>query len=91
MDTISSLLDSAMDRVLRELTLHEIGSPEYAKRLNALSELQRMKDNNTPASVSKDTVAIVGANLLGILMIIMHEHLHPITTKAIGLLIKPRI
>lgn len=90
METSSSLLDDAITRVLRDLSHHPVGSQEYVKTLGILSQLEKMKENNTPPSISKDTLAIVGANILGIFMILMHEHLHPISTKAIGLLLKPK-
>ena len=41
--------------------------------------------------ISPDTLLIVGANLLGILLILNHERLDIISTKALGFVIKGRV
>ena len=41
--------------------------------------------------ISPDTILIVGANLLGILLILNHERLDIISTKALGFVIKGRV
>jgi len=41
--------------------------------------------------VSRDTLAVIGANLLGILMIIKHENVNVITSRAMGLILSPRV
>lgn len=45
----------------------------------------------TPWKVSPDTLLIVGANLLGIMLILNHERLDIISTKALGFVIKGRV
>ena len=47
-----------------------------------------MMDKEKPSSVSKDAMLTVGANLLGIVLIIKHEHVNVITSKALGLVIR---
>jgi hypothetical protein len=84
-----TLLDEAIERALRDLNNHAVGSPEYVKTVDMLYWLNEMKEDPSPR-VSKDTMLIVGGNLLGILMIINHEHLNPIVSKAMSLLLKPR-
>ena len=86
-----SLIDMALDRAIREMNRHEIGSTEYAKRLDIVIKLHKMKEEEKPSFVSKDTMAIIGANLLGIFMIIQHEHVNVIASKAMNLVLKPRI
>lgn len=83
-------LDNAIDVALLKLSDHEVGSEEYNKILDAVSKLHKMKEDETPNRLSKDTIAIVGANLLGIMMIIRHEHVNVVTSKAMGLVIRPR-
>lgn len=82
-------LERAIDRALRELTHHEIDSEEYAKKLEMVIKLHGIKDRG-PEPVSKDTLAIVGANLLGIVMIIKHEYVNVVTSRAMSLILKPR-
>ena len=86
-----TLLEREFERALRELSKHEVGSQEYAKTLKMVVDLHRLKEVEKPSPMSKDTVITVGANLMSILMIIHHEHLNPITTRALGLVLKPKI
>lgn len=84
-------LEVAVNRAIRKLNVMETGSEEYEATLAALVKLHKMKEDEKPESVSKDTMLIVGANLVGILMIISHEHVNVVTSKAIGLLLRPRL
>lgn len=84
------LLDLALNRAVRELDRHEMDSDGYAKILDIVFTLHKMKQEDLPSSVSKDTLAVVGANLLGIFMIIQHERVNVITTRAMNLVMKPR-
>jgi hypothetical protein len=83
-------LDNAIDRALSRLSDQEVGSEEYVKTLEAVTKLHKMKEDETPNRLSKDTLAIVSANLLGIMLIIRHEHVNVVTSKAMGLVIRPR-
>lgn len=85
-----SLLDREITRVLRELHACEIGSEEYTKHLNTLRLLNEIDATYQPKSVSRDTLAVIGGNLLGILMIIKHEHLNVISSRALQMILKPR-
>lgn len=84
------MLDLALNRAIRELDRHEVNSDDYVKTLDTVHTLHRMKQEDLPSSVSKDTLAIIGANLLGIFMIIQHEHVNVITSRAMNLVMKPR-
>lgn len=85
-----TLLESATDRAIRALKNHPVGDPEYVRTLKLVSELHELKTREAPKPVSRDTLAVVGANILGILLIINHEYAHPITSRAMTLLLKPR-
>jgi hypothetical protein len=81
----------AFDDAIRELKNHREDSKEYATILDRAVQLHKMKEEEErTSSVSKDTLAVVGANLLGILMIIKHENVNVITTKAMSFVMKPR-
>lgn len=45
----------------------------------------------TDWKISPDTVLIVGGNLLGIILILKHEQLDIITSKAIGFVLRGRV
>jgi len=83
-------LEKAIDKAMSQLNDYEIGSEEYNKVLEAVTKLHKMKEDETPNRLSKDTVAIITTNLLGIMMIIRHEHVNVITSRAMGLVIKPK-
>lgn len=77
-------LQMAVDRALVELVKHPVTSKEYTETLDKLSKLHKMKEEETPSSVSPDTLLTVAANLIGIAIIVRHEHLNVITSKALG-------
>ena len=85
-----TLLERTTDDAIRSLSNQTVGSGEYMKTLDALDKLHAMKQAEKPSSVSMDTLAIVGANLLGIILIIKHEHVNVIASKAMSLVIKPK-
>jgi hypothetical protein len=85
-----SALELEIDRVLAALSDQTIGTKEYLAVLNALRDLHQMKEHEKPSSVSKDTLALIAANLLGIIMIIRHEHINVITSRAMNMVIKAR-
>lgn len=85
-----SPLEIEIDRAVRELVNHPIGSEEYNRTLDAIVKLHKMKEEEKPSEVSKDTLSMIGANLLGIFMIIKHEQFNVITSKAMGLLFRIR-
>jgi Glu-tRNA(Gln) amidotransferase subunit E-like FAD-binding protein len=87
--TEQTVLENVLDRALRELSNHSIDSQEYAKILEMVVKLHKMKEEES-SSVSKDTILVVVANLLGIIMILKHEHANVITSRAMNLLLKPR-
>jgi hypothetical protein len=86
----STLLEQVTERALRALNRHDVGSKEYTQILNHVALLHEMKEKERPKSVSRDTWVIVGANILGIFMVINHEYANPITSRALNLILKPR-
>ena len=84
-------LEVAVNRAIRSLNVYEAGSEEYREALDALVKLHKMKEDEKPKPVSKDTMLVVGANLLGIIMIISHERVNVVTSKALGVLLRPRL
>jgi hypothetical protein len=78
-----SQLELAIDSAIRDLNRHEIGTTEYNKRMEALIKLHRMKVEETRDPVSSDTLANVVGNLLAVLMIVKHESVNNIASKAL--------
>lgn len=75
-------LDAAIERATLELKNVSPVSDEYAKITKQLSKLHALKQAEKPERVSKDTLALIAANLLGIAIIVSHERTHVIATKA---------
>ncbi len=73
-----------------KLSQHKADSKEYAIVLDQITKLHKLKADEKPPRVSPDTLVLVGANLLGIVMILSHERLNIITTKATSLVQKLR-
>jgi hypothetical protein len=77
-------LDLVIDLATTELLEHTPGTPEYDKILEQLEKLNKIANSQKSDPVSKDGLLAVIANLTGIGMILGHERLHVITTKALG-------
>jgi hypothetical protein len=85
----NTTLENATERALKKLDHLEVTSKEYGEVLDRVSKLHKMKEEEKPSSVSKDTLIKAGANLLGILMIIHHEQVNFIGSKALPF-VKPQ-
>jgi threonine dehydrogenase-like Zn-dependent dehydrogenase len=85
-----SKLDAEIQALLDKLdSITDKTSDDYAAILERVSKLHKLKAEEKPKRISADTALVVGANLVGILMIIHHEHAHAITSKAFGQILKP--
>lgn len=82
----------AINALLEDMSGHQSDSPEYARISQQLTNLYSLKeiDHKVESSrrVSAETLAVVGGNLLGIVMIVGHERAHVLTSKALTLLTK---
>lgn len=85
-----TLLEKEIERVMHSLSNHMIDSEEYSKMVDQLAKLHKLKEEEKPSQVHPDTWAMIGANLVGIMLIIRHEHVNVISSKAMGLVMKPR-
>jgi hypothetical protein len=85
------MLEEELERAIAGLRTALTDSEEYAKMLRSVERLHEMLDEEKPRSVSKDTMANVGANLLGIWMILKHERVNVIGSKALSFVTRTRI
>jgi hypothetical protein len=85
-----TLVEQEIGGMFVELRELHSDSEEYALILDRITKLHKLKADEQPPRVSPDTLVMVGANLLGIVMILSHERLNIITTKATSLVLKPR-
>lgn len=82
------MIEGEYVRVLAELSMHQPDSAEYAKLLGNADRVRGMMEIRKPSPVSRETLLTVGANILGILLIIKHEDVNVITSKALGFVIR---
>lgn len=81
-------LDDEIKSILDVMNMMEKNSEEYPKMLTALERLHKLKAQERPERVSRDTMAVIAGNLAGIFVIVSYEHLHVITSKGMSF-IKP--
>ena len=83
-------LDEAIDAVFDDMAGFCSDADEYDSMSAQLERLYRIKETNSPKRVSPDTWATVGANILGIAIIVGHERVNVITSKALSFVLKMR-
>lgn len=83
-----SALEKEIDRLFAELSEKNSESDEYAKVVDQLTKLYKLKEIDSPQRVSWDTLALIAGNLAGILLIIGYERTHIVTSKAIGFVLR---
>lgn len=84
-----SPLDPAIERLLEIMSETETVSEDYSKMTDQLVKLYKLKKETEPSNrPSADTLALIAANLAGILIIIGHERANVITTKALSFLVR---
>lgn len=85
------LLEEELERTLGAMKMTAlVDSPEYIKLMNTAENLHKMLNHNQTSPVSKDVLFTIAGNLAGIMLILKHEWANPITSKALGFVIRPR-
>lgn len=84
------MIEQDLEHILAMLPITQPDSQEYAKLLTSAERLYGMLDRPKSTPISRETLVTVGANLLGILLIIKHEDVNVITSKALGFVIRTR-
>lgn len=90
----SPTLQDAINALLYEMQNVPSDSDQYAILQKRFVELYSSKkvdhEINRTSRISPDVMLTVGANLIGILLIIKHEEVNVIATKALGFVMKAR-
>ena len=85
-----STLDRLIAEAEAEMLTIDAESEEYKALLGNLERLRKLKDDNRPKRLDRNTIALVAGNLLGILIIVAYEQKHVMTSKAFRETIKPK-
>lgn len=90
-DTNIAGIETVIGIVTEELVKTTPGSTEFDKLSEQLDRLNKIASSRKSDPVSKDGLLAILANITGIALIINHERLNVITSKAIGFIAKSRI
>lgn len=83
--------DKEIDVILKEMRRIGVNSEEYPKMMTHLERLSELKVKERQEPVSRDTIALIIGNLVGIVLIVAYEQKHVITSqKGFNQLIRPR-
>lgn len=83
-------LQMEINSILERMESMTIESEGYEVALSNLERLYELKSKDGKFNISPDTMAVVAGNLIGLIMIIKHEELNIITSKALGFVLKGR-
>ncbi len=86
-----SKLENAIDSILDDMSNFEANSDEYSDMATNLEKLLKAKSYEKQKGISPDTIALVAANLIGIVLILKHEKVDIITSKALGFVLRGRV
>lgn len=78
------IADTAIAEAYTHLLTLPAGSDEYFKQLEVLAKLTSLKEKNPSRRVSPDAVLTVCGSLAGIIIIVVYEHAHVVTSKAMS-------
>ena len=84
-------LEKVVDSILDDMSKYEANSDEYNDMANNLEKLLKAKSYEKQKGISPDTMAIVIGNLIGIVLILKHEKVDIITSKALGFVLRGRV
>ena len=89
---LKSNFQEAIDDLLIEMKETDKTSPEYQQLNEQLRMLTETQTNKKSGKVKLTEAGIVvGGNLAGVLAIIHYEKLNVMTSKALSLIVKPKI
>jgi hypothetical protein len=87
---VPELIDKQRNVVLSEMQKLGVAHEDYPKLMAYLERLSEIKDKERNDPLSKDTVALIFGNLMGILLIVAYEQKHVMTSKGFSQIIRPR-
>lgn len=85
--TLQELIDLVQTQMLTE----GADSDKFREMNDELERLYAMKKANKSSRVSPDALVAVAGNLLGIGLILQHERLHVVTSKALSFVTKTKV
>jgi hypothetical protein len=87
----SDALTEATNAAIAALSEMSPTDKGYAEALSCVERLEALRTGKSKMRVSPDTVALIIANLAGIVLILQHERAHVVVSKALGFVSKLKI
>lgn len=84
-------LDSMIASALSDMEGMTVGSEDYKRAAESVKLLQEARKNSSSWIPKADTILLAASNLLGIGLILNYEKLGVVTSKAMMMLIKPKL
>lgn len=84
------ILETVYADALTRLSYEQPDSNAYLELLDRVSKLNSLKTEEKSKRVSPDTLVVCATNILGILLVTRFERAGVVTSKALGIAIKPR-
>jgi hypothetical protein len=83
-------LDKAIAAIYEEMKVLTSDDDAYADMVKQLAALTKLREETRPRGVSADTLAIIAGNLVTTVLILRHEQVNTISTKAMSFVSKLR-
>lgn len=80
----TSKFDMVLDHAIDALLDMDANSEEWSENLKEVERLVKLKNESSRKQIDPNVALTVSANLLGIAMIVRHENLNVITSKALS-------
>jgi len=84
-------LEREIDSVLLKMSTLTPDSKEYTAMTKNLEVLYKARNEEKPCKIKPDTILVVAANLLGIVLILGYEETNIIRSKAMSFVLKGRV
>lgn len=85
--TEQTAIDKAIEEAYTQLAKHTAGTDEHNAIVKQIVEFEKiLAEKKKSRTISPDTMLIVGANIVGILLVLNFEKADVITSKAFGLI-----
>ena len=75
---------------IEELSNTRMDDPDFEKKEAQITRLYKLQEMFTPKRVSPDTLALIGSNLIGLILILHYEKINVLTSKALGFVTRLR-
>jgi hypothetical protein len=84
------MLEDELESQIRTLKSHVTGSEDYIQTLSCIERMHPLMGDEKPSRINPETRATIAANLIGIILILKHENVNVITSKALSFVTRLR-